>query len=614
MRAQHLMSLLGCAALAASCSVPDKNLVDPDAPAVDAPVADSGTDAAMIDAPTIDALDAMVDAPDAMIDAVPIDAAPPPPTSVPALLFPWNGYATGSIHDTTGPVLPRRPTFKWLAAAGATHYRIEYTTSCTSGSITNCPFSNGVTTEFVASTMFTPAADLTINTTAPVGARIFWRVSACSAPVDASCNNTRSPIRYVDVGRLPDDLNGDGYSDVVVGAVYAGPGSSGRGFLWYGSPSGLPGGTTAAANLYEADSNDNNGLGWGVAYGDLNGDGYGDVAIGAPGHASNDSGRVCVWMGGSSLAAVGCNWGSSPANSSLGYNVAIGDTNADGFADITASATTEGKLWTYRGSSTTPTTTGQQIVTPGPGNFAFGLDASGDVNGDGYVDVVAGAAATPGTTYVFPGSMNGPVSSPLNTLATPAMCSQFGYSIDTGDTNNDGYADAAIGCDSGTAKGRVFIYRGSMNGLPVAPSLTIPNPEPGAGDTAFCRVSLGDIDGDGDDDVLVGAYNFDVNGVDAGAAYVYRSIPSGVAAEEPITNPSPQGGAQFGSSVDFNHDFNGDGRADIVVSASSYDANAADEGRAYAFLTSPTNEVGSTALLENTAHETGGAFGVNLRQ
>ena len=599
-RAPTLVVILGAIA---ACSVSESTFVDLDATVVDAPAADAGTDGALTDA--------MIDA----VDAMPIDAPPPPPpTSIPSLQSPWNGYATGSIHDTTGPTLPRQPTFRWQAAAGATHYRVQYKTGCINGAISSCDFDTGVTTAFVSTITFAPGADLTTNTVAPVGARIFWRVSACSAPVDASCNATASPIRYVDVGRRNDDLNGDGYSDLVVGAVYAGPGTSGRVFVWYGGAAGLPAGNSAQ-DFVHADADMDDELGTGVAYGDLNGDGYADVVVGAPLHGSDDSGRACVYMGGpAQLTSVGCTWGSGVANGSFGYNVAIGDLNADGFADFAASATTEGKIWTYLGTSTTPMASGTSITTPGPGNFAFGLDATGDVNGDGYVDLVAGAANTPGTAYVFRGTAGGPTAASPYVLVGPASCTQFGYSIDTGDVDRDGYADIAIGCGPGAALGGVYLYRSSAAGPPATASQELVNPQ--GGGQAFCRVSIGDIDGDGYDDLIAGAYNNEVTAnLNEGVSYLYRSNMGPLTAPTTLESPTHEAGGQFGSSVDFNHDFNGDGRADLAISASSHDGTggAANEGRVFVFTTTPGGAIGSGVTYENRYHEPNGAFGVNLR-
>src|SRR5690606_18270139 len=89
------------------------------------------------------------------------------------------------------------------------------------------------------------------------------------------------------------DINGDGYDDVVVGAII--DGTNGRSHVFYGSPS-LNGSSSSLSVLGESS---NNFLGSAVAIVDLNGDGYADMVAGAPGYSS-DRGRVYSFLGGRS--------------------------------------------------------------------------------------------------------------------------------------------------------------------------------------------------------------------------------------------------------------------------------------------------------------------------
>lgn len=538
----------------------------------------------------------------------------PPPAAV--ARFPWNGYTTGSGRAPAS----LRPTFRWEPSTNATHYLIKLTSSCPVAAFGACNMS-GVTPVRVTGTSYVPSSPLAISS-APMGRRYFWQVSACTG---AACS-TYTPLRYVDVGRMPDDINGDGYSDVVVGALYNGADNAGRAYVYTGSSTGIA--APALVELSYPSSTANANFGSSVAYGDLDGDGYGDVAIGSKAQLADKRGSVCVYRGGpTGLGAADCDWFSPQPGTTFffGTNVAIGDPDGDGYRDLAvAESNGVGRIWLFHGTASVPETTswGAFIAKPGSGggNFAYGMAMSDDFDGDGYADLVGGAPASQVTdaAYVFRGSAAGIVrSSGAPAIATPGGCLSFGISIDVGDINADGFADATIGCGQPSQDvGAVSIFFGARSGLPSTPSRTLMNPDTLTG-TGFSRTSVGDIDADGDDDVLVGAAFNDPGTGDTneGIAYVYRWNQATSLLEGPTPIASPTGAANgyFAGMVDFTHDLNGDGRADIVSASLDPVSNPSTKGFVAAFVTTVTGGIGAPVVITNPLDQAGGLFGVYLR-
>ncbi len=163
----------------------------------------------------------------------------------------------------------------------------------------------------------------------------------------------------------------------------------------------------------------------------------------------------------------------------------------------------------------------------------------------------------------------------------------FGNSVSSaGDVNGDGYDDLIVGAPyndaAGAAAGRAYIYFGDDVVDNIADVIL-----DGAaiGDHFGNSVSTaGDVNGDGFSDVIVGAYTNDAGGTDAGSAYIYFGGVSMDNTADLILNVFFTDGDRFGYSVSTAGDLNGDGYSDVIVGADHNDAGGTDAGRAYIYF------------------------------
>ncbi|MFO0984254.1 MAG: integrin alpha [Planctomycetota bacterium] len=403
------------------------------------------------------------------------------------------------------------------------------------------------------------------------------------------------------------DVNGDGFSDVIVGAPFYDNGESGEGrvFAYLGAADGL---ATIAAWTAESDQAGAQ-FGVSVASaGDVNGDGFSDVIVGAEfyDHGESNEGRAFVFLGSPGGLAASAAWTaeSDQASAFLGRCVAsAGDVNGDGFGDVIVGAhqydngqSNEGRALAYlgsqRGLAINPTWTAESDQADA--SFGATVASAGDVNADGYSDVLVGALeydggqTDEGRTFAYMGSSGGLSISAAWTAEGDQATARFGYSIATaGDVNGDGYSDVIIGAplyDHGkTDEGRAFAYLGSAGGLATSAAWTAESNQESAR-FGYSVATAGDVDGDGYSDVIVGAYSYANGQSNEGRAYEYLGSASGLATSAAWTAESDQVNADFGWSVATAGDVNGDGYSDVIVGAPYYDLGQTDEGAAFVYL------------------------------
>ncbi|NOT34394.1 MAG: hypothetical protein HOP12_09515 [Candidatus Eisenbacteria bacterium] len=406
------------------------------------------------------------------------------------------------------------------------------------------------------------------------------------------------------------DINADGYDDVIAGApdyhIGASPPGPLEGYVavYLGGPSGL-GGTFQVPPIRMSAVQVGCRYGFAVAgVGDFNGDGYADVAASAPNFGSSgviEHGNVIIYSGGpspsGSLTAL---WGGYDWSFYAHFGSALapaGDVNGDGYADVAMSSpdidnafTDQGAVYVLYGRNGAPTAIQQFNGTMNGEHFGQSLGTAGDVDGDGFSDLIVGAFGfsnpefQEGRAVLYRGTADAPQLSPQATMAGTQSFENVGWSVaGAGDVNGDGYDDAIVGAwlwDSPTFAwdvGRATVHLGGPAGLSATPSSSLEGTVIGAA-LGFNVAAAGDVNGDGYGDVIVGQ---PYNGLDA--AKIYPGGPSGVSTT-PIWTGTGATGSGYGTTVAGAGDVNGDGLSDVLVGAPLDDSFGTDSGRAYLYL------------------------------
>lgn len=302
-----------------------------------------------------------------------------------------------------------------------------------------------------------------------------------------------------------------------------------------------------------------------VAAGDLNADGFADLAIGLPA-ALNGDGQVLVYLGaprGISSRPDADLRSTDGHNGRFGASLAgVGDIEGDGYGDLAigapramATSATDtavaGRVYTFHGLPNgihyTPTTT---ITGPaGPrGEFGASVAGAGDVNSDRFPDLVVGAPGA-ARAYVFRGTALGVIATPIATFDDAATAG-FGSLVGAaGDVDADDHADVFVAGNA--ADGRIVVRPAGSNGMFMGPAAVL------RGGAAVAAVAAGDVNADGFSDLAIGVPSM-------GDALVFTGGASGLAATPAFTLTSAAI-AGFGASITSVGDANRDGASDLAI-------------------------------------------------
>jgi hypothetical protein len=474
------------------------------------------------------------------------------------------------------------------------------------------------------------------------------------------------------------DVNGDGYADFIIGAPQAAEGGNARGaaYVVFGKASGFP------ANIDLSTLDGTNGFKLsGVAdqdltgsavsgAGDVNGDGFADVIVGAGFSNQGGSQRGAAYVVFGKASGFAASMSLSDLNGTNGFKISgladgdqlggavntAGDVNGDGFADVIVGAKYAAEGGTFRGAayvifgkangfgatvslSGLDGTSGFKMSGLATGDhLGESVSSAGDVNHDGFSDIILGSWGRSeggnnnrGAAYVIFGKASGFGA----TVSLSGLDGTTGFKLlgiddfdlagssvsAAGDINGDGFGDVIVGSysahEGGTNRGAAYVFFGKASGFDASLSLSALNGSngfkiSGAADNDFTGISVsgaGDFNGDGIADLIIGAIGPEA-GSRNGAAYVIFGKASGFSASIPLATLDAATGFKIageafndiaGDSVSAAGDVNKDGFADVIIGAPQEDNfGGNDRGAAYVVF----GNAGHPAPVISSDHKT----------
>jgi hypothetical protein len=499
----------------------------------------------------------------------------PTPPTIPQLRLPQNDAYQGSVLR-----VDLRPRFAWEPATANVddiRYQLQVAPDRSFETITV-----QIETE---QTSYQPDEVLPVSMSPPVGQRYYWRVRAC---VEKQCSEY-SRTWWINLGRSIKDFNGDGFDDVIAGlhASEEPSASFGQAYVYFGGPG--PGFDTTADGVLTGRAA-GSAFGFSVSpAGDFNSDGFADLLVGAPlkdGSGFN-AGTAYLFFGG-----AGEIFDTTPDAVMSGHSFegghgtsvsAAGDVDGNGFADFLVGAPGENRAYLYFGGRKgdgQPRPPRVLTSTSTGGRFGAAVAGAGDVNGDGYADVLISnssyslaEASLRCAADLFLGSSD-QRDTPADGLIAGAIGEKCSLkAMGAGDVNGDGFSDVLAKINL-TREG-ALLFRGAST-LPLLLDTTLEVP---AGHTCREVSSVGDINGDGVDDVAL------VDQVSPTTAQLQLHFGRPRALQD-LINPSVDGQISggsptaplFGWVVRGAGDLDADGFDDLIT------ANPSNEGQVYMFF------------------------------
>ncbi|MBC8046187.1 MAG: FG-GAP repeat protein [Fimbriimonadaceae bacterium] len=408
------------------------------------------------------------------------------------------------------------------------------------------------------------------------------------------------------------DVNGDNYDDLFLPSYYNGYEGCGSAYDLDGPGCVIMQGTSDGIFPYPTFSTDVSfdecaEISMGTFIGDLNGDGKDEFIasdINYDEGSFDEPGTFYLYLGGELEVPLKADWTYSNFESSYDIHTGFlqeikGDLDGDSIEDLLIGEgySTEVGLVFLGSLDGLDSTYNQSII---PSNNISDVDCSGDLNGDGYDDCISGCYSCStipfgipydGKVSVFFGSESGIALTPAWNYLSDNDGAQLGYSVSIlGDINGDGYDDIAVGApyyDLGSMnEGIIHIFLGSASGPGATPAYTF-DVDQGEAHLGINVTGAGDVNGDGYDDILFGIPDYDVSCTDDGVAMIFFGDPAEITYYPNWVHIGYSCGDKSGYSVAGAGDVNADGYDDIIIGAPNAYETYSTAGEAYLYLGGP---------------------------